>query len=127
RAEVSKPCRSVGALRYLRANGQSRSQREVKARAAVDLRLGPDIAAVAAHDAAHRCEADPGALEIGRAVQALEHAEEPIRKAHVEAGAVVAHRERRVAELRIAAEPDLRLGALAGVLPGVAEQVLEHH
>ena len=103
-------------------------QREVKARAAVDLGLGPDLAAMAAHDAPHRRQADAGAREVAGAVQALEHAEQAVGEAHVEAGAVVAHGE--ACRLAVAAALEARCcacAALAGVLPGVAEQVLEHH
>ena len=67
-------------------------QREVKARAAAGFGFGPDVAAMAAHDALHRRQADAGAREVVGAVQALEHAEQAVGVAHVEAGAVVARR-----------------------------------
>ena len=104
----------------------SAGQGEVEARAAIRLALGADRPAVAQDDAAHRRQADAGAREFAGAVQALEGAEQAIGEAHVEAGAVVAHREgRRLA--RMAQEGDPRRRGVAGVLPGVAEQVLEHH
>ena len=73
----------------------------MKARAAAGLGLGPDVAAVAAHDALHRRQADAGAGEVVGAVQALEDAEQPVGIAHVEAGAVVAHVEDLPAALRV--------------------------
>ena len=83
---------------------------------------------MAAQDAPHRGQADAGAGELGGAVQALEGAEQPAGEAHVEAGAVVAHEEglallRRVAG---AAELDPRVLAARRVLPGIADQVVEH-
>ena len=81
---------------------------------------------MAQDDAAHRRQADAGARELAGAVQALEGAEQAIGEAHVEAGAVVAHREGRRL-VRMTQERDPRRLGVAGVLPGVAEQVLEHH
>src|SRR5262245_9937420 len=64
---------------------------EAEGGAAAGLALGAHRAAVALHDALHDGEAHAVALELGFAVQALEHAEELAGMAHVEAGAVVAH------------------------------------
>ena len=50
-------------------------------------------AAVAAHEALHRGQADAVALELPRRVHALEDAEEVLGVGHVEADAVVAHEE----------------------------------
>ena len=46
---------------------------------------------------------------------------------HVEARAVVTHGEDRAGLVQVAEEGDVRVAMLGGVLPGVAEQVLEHH
>ena len=65
----------------------------MKACTAVHLGLAPNVAAVAAHDASHRSQADAGTGKVVCAVQALEDAEQAVGKAHVEAGAVVTHGE----------------------------------
>ena len=98
----------------------------MEAGAALGLALGTDFAAMAADDSPHRSKADARARKFAGAVEALERAEQAIGKPHVEAGAVVAHREaRRLAG--VANEGDPRRVRVAGVLPGIAEQVLEHH
>ena len=61
------------------------------------------------------------------AVQALEHAEQPVGKAHVESGPVVAHGEARRVGVGAALEPHFWCRALPGVFPGVAQQVFERH
>ena len=97
----------------------------MEAGTAVHLGFAPDLTAVAAHDAPNRSQADAGAREIVRTVQALEHAEQPVCEAHVEAGAVVAHGE-RVGLARAPFERDQRLRRLGAVFPGVAQQVFDH-
>ena len=72
-------------------------QREVKRRAFVRLAFGPDAPAMAGDDAVDDRQADAGAFEIVGAMQALEHAEEFLRVALVEADAVVADEVHRLA------------------------------
>ena len=76
-----------------RAAGSARRKLEVERRAAAELALGPDTAAVALDDPVHGRQTDAGPLELGLLVQALERGEQPVRVLHVEAGAVVAHEE----------------------------------
>ena len=64
--------------------------------------------------------------EVAGAVQALEEAEEPLRRSHVEARAVVAHHEGGLLTVRLGPHRHLGLRAAAGVFPGIAQQVLEH-
>ncbi len=99
----------------------------MKAAAALHLGVGPYLSAVTPHDAPHRRQADTGALEVICAVQALEDAEQPVREPHIEAGAVVPNAVGGLAVVQRAFEPDLRIGLPGGVLPGVAEQVLERN
>ena len=66
-------------------------QNEIEGRAFARLRLGPDPATVFVDDALHggQAQAVPGKLVC--AMQAMEHAEEFVPVAHVEADAVVLH------------------------------------
>src|SRR5829696_2480940 len=72
-----------------------------------------------------------GALELLRAVQPLEGAEELVGVGHLEARPVVAHVVDRdaapAAELLLHPELYAGLGLLRGELPGVADQVLQSH
>src|SRR2546423_10063111 len=103
------------------------SQSEVERRSPIDHALGPDAATVPGDDAPYRRESHAGALEFGRGMQALEHAEQLVRVLHVEAGPVVPDQERALAVRCDRAEfhPALRL--FCGVLPAVAKQILERH
>src|SRR5207302_388055 len=67
-------------------------QREIKGRAFVNFGFGPDFAAVFADDALDGGQADAGAFEVLRAMEALKHAEQFVGVAHVEPDAVVAHK-----------------------------------
>ena len=66
---------------------------EVERRAPIDRRFRPDPPAVTLNDALDDRQADAGALEILRAMQPLEHAEQLVGVAHVETGAIVANKE----------------------------------
>ena len=81
---------------------------------------------MAADDALNGCEADAGALELGRAVQALERSEELVRVSLIEADAVVADEEDPLGAPRLGADLDRGRVALGGELPRVAEEVVEH-
>src|SRR5690606_10774914 len=97
-------------------------QGEPEHRAAVDLALGADGAAVALHDALDRGKADTVPAEALLVMQALERAEQLADVLLVEAGTVVADVEGAVLLLP---ELDPRRLAPVGELPGVAEQVLQ--
>src|SRR5690349_19016979 len=99
-------------------------QSEVERRAAIDLRLGPDAAAVTADDALHGHEADTRTVELLRRVQPLKDAEELRREGHVESGAVVANEVRRLLGTGIdGPELDLWIGTSARELQRVAHEV----
>src|SRR5687767_9356260 len=65
-------------------------QREMERGAGVGLAVGPYPPAVPRDDLVHQGEPDAGAGKVLVAVQALEHAEQPVHVARVEARAVVA-------------------------------------
>jgi hypothetical protein len=81
---------------------------------------------MALHDAPHRGQAHAGARELAGAVQALEEAEQTVRRAHVKARAVVAHHKGRARTMRHAVQRDVGAQAACAVLPGIAQQVLQH-
>src|SRR4029077_2984931 len=85
---------------------------EVKCRALVDRRFGPDAAAVALNDALDDGEADASAFKIFRSVQPLKNFEQLVGVLHVKAGAVVAHEERLLAADSAGANFDCGIGAL---------------
>src|SRR5262245_42837319 len=67
-------------------------QGEPESGAGAGAALCPYAAAMAGHDALHQRQADAGSRKLSLVVQALEHAEQLVLVAGVEAGAVVAHR-----------------------------------
>ena len=83
-------------------------------------------AAVPLDDAADGRQADAGALELVVPVQALEHAEQLARIAHVEADAVVADEDVLLAVRVADADLDHRVRPRPRVLHGVVDQVREH-
>src|SRR4051812_3656930 len=101
-------------------------QGEVEAGTLARRALRPDPAAVARDDTLHDRQAYPRALEFVGTVQALEHAEELVGVARVEADAVVAHPVVRFARLLATADVDARARALRAVLEGVADEVGPH-
>src|SRR5207249_10208403 len=72
-------------------------------------------------------ETGPGPVELLRAVEPLECAEQFVDVGHVEAGAVVTHEVRGTAVMRDAPDLDARSGTLPRELPGILEQVLQDH
>ena len=101
-------------------------QREIKAGAFSHRPLGPHPPAVAVDDALDVGEPDARALELGAAVQALEDAEEPVHVAHVETYAVVSDRKDDLMAVAGCANFDSGPTIRAGVLEGIADEVLEH-
>ncbi len=81
---------------------------------------------MAADDAADIGQADAGAFELFDVVQALEHAEQLVHVAHVEAAAVVAHEEVVFVVVSLVTNLDHRVFALAGELDRVGQQVLPY-
>src|SRR5258706_910151 len=100
-------------------------QGKEKHRTLARLGVGPDTPAVPVHDAldCSKTDAFSGIVRLG--VQPLEGAEELRGIGHVEAGAVVAHEERRRRAFAPRADLDARPLGLRGELPGVADQVLD--
>src|SRR5436190_21764276 len=90
-------------------------------RSTVDGGVGPDTAPVAMNNTVDDGQADAGSFEIFGAMQALENAEELVRKTHVEAGAIVPY---RIGALRrIEADGHGRRVAAARVLESIGEKI----
>ena len=94
--------------------------------ALVDSALGPNFTPMSLDDLAHRGQTHAGSLKVVVAVQSLEDTKEPVCEAHVKPGAIVADRE-GTWRLRAAFEVNGSGGCFAGVLPGVAQEVFQHH
>src|SRR5437763_12165784 len=98
--------------------------REVEDGPALGARLDPDAPAVAVDDLAGDGQADAGARVRVARVQALEHLEDALAVARVDADAVVGDRE--VPRVGLAARGDLhQRSRLAAELQRVGDQVLE--
>src|SRR5262249_222264 len=98
-------------------------QGDVQGGTMVDLAFRPDAPAVAMDDAVDRGEADARALELIISMQTLEHAEQLVRVAGIEAGAVVLDANDDLAPLaRGRVHFDHRFVASRGELDGVTEQ-----
>jgi len=78
---------------------------------------------VALHDTSHDREADPGAFEVRRGVQALERLEEFVGVLGVEPDAIVTDRVEHLAGTALAGDLDPGLRGPAGELGGVPEQI----
>src|SRR3546814_3089099 len=86
------------------------------------FRSCPDAAVMARDDTLDAGQADAGAGELGRCMQALEHAEQLVRIGHVEPGAVVADAEPVAAVgLVVVRDLDHRRLAVRAVLDRVAQ------
>src|SRR5207245_7398253 len=110
----ARPCRSLLEPR----------QGEIERGALARLSLRPGPAAVAVDDAPDVRQADPRALELLRAMETLEHAEELGGVLHVEADAVVADEDHDlVAGAVLHADLDPRVIALARVLDRIGHEV----
>ena len=99
------------------------SKREVKACALAYLPFCPDAPTVPLDDACHGGQANAGAGEFRRTVQAAEGPEQELGIGHVEAGAVVPHEELLLAIHGAGAEFDAGPSRSPGEFPGVPEQV----
>src|SRR5512144_225750 len=101
-------------------------QDHVKRGATIDLAFRPHTPAVSMDDALHGRETDAGTLELLLSVQPLEYAEQLVRIAAVEAGAVVFHvDDHLVVHPGLRAHFDHRFFPLRAELDRVREQVHE--
>src|SRR3954452_15021848 len=110
--------------RVARLRGLGERQREVERGALARATLRPDPAAVLVDDLLADGEADAGALEAVRAVEAVEGAEDDVGLAGGEADAAVVHGDARHAVLHGRRDLHPRLTVL-GELDRVGEQVLQ--
>ena len=78
------------------------------------------------NNALHSRQANAGAVEFGRSVQAMERREQPVGIVHVKAGPVITHEIEPCALPFRTPEFDPGAGLPAGELPGIAEQVFQH-
>lgn len=101
-------------------------QSEVKGSALANLAFCPDFTSVPSNDSLDRGQADSVAGKFFRGVEALERLEEAIGGSRIESDAVVAHEVDGNLVLALDAEFDFRRGLLGGVLPGVAEEIIDH-
>src|SRR5688572_1402178 len=102
-------------------------EREKERRTLVRSGGKPDAPAVSGHDTVDDGEADTRALELARAVQALEDLEQLARVLHVEADTVVANGVDDLPRV-VPRREDLYFGvvALARVLERVTEEIREN-
>src|SRR5687768_12667231 len=87
--------------------------------------LCPDSPTMTLDDAAHRREADAGALVVRFHVEAMERLEQPLGVRHVETCAVVAYEECLLPIHDVLPEHDPGVGAPGRELPGIPQQVVE--
>lgn len=66
-------------------------QGKVEGRLLIGCRFGPDFSTVTMDDSLHRRKTDARPGKVALTVQTLKSAEQHLRPAHVEAGAIVAH------------------------------------
>src|SRR6266851_4928171 len=116
-----------GFTRASRPAASGPSQGEVERCPLVHGAFRPDSAAVPIDDAPDGGEADARTLEVGGGMQPLEHAEQLVRVFHVEASAVVPDHEGPAPVCVGGSELDSWSRLLRGVLPAVAEQIVEGH
>ena len=107
--------------------GTGRLEGEEESGPIADCALGPGAAVVPVHDLADAGQADAGAGELLRGVQALEWLEQLVRECGVEARTVVPH-VAADAGVRGGGHPELDRSVVAatGELPGVVQQVVQY-
>src|SRR5262245_28140004 len=96
-----------------------RLEGEVERRALIDVRLGPDAAAVSIDDALHYGQPDAGAVEFTVVVETLECAEQFSGVSHIESRAVVTDVKHACDTVRRGTDFDARMWSLACVFPRV--------
>src|SRR5580704_1634039 len=112
-------------LRFVRWLRQ-RSQREKKGSSGIQLRFGPDFAAVPANDPLHGNQANPRSFEVLLPMQPLEHSKELIGISRIEPHSVVAHKNRQLAIGRPRTHFNHRRRLFSGELHGVRQQISKH-
>src|ERR1700687_3130759 len=70
-------------------------------------------------------EANPGAFEFLRGMQALERSEQPLRVLQIKTHSIVSDEAGRQSLLFEATEFDLRVRSLRGKFPRISDQILE--
>src|SRR5213594_3289992 len=103
--------------------GASPFKSEIESGALMQLRLSPHAAAMPVDDALDDGETDTGPFVFLSPVQALEHAKEFVRVAHVKAGAIVFNKVDRFAGSFLATDFNFAQVAFAGVLEGIGEKI----
>src|SRR4051794_7006741 len=89
----------------------------------VFLRLGPDLSAMASHNALNNGQSDPGAFVLGLGMEPLKNAEELPRIAHVEARSVISDKIGVRLPMRLGSHLDPGLGAVSRILESVAQKI----
>ena len=100
---------------------------EVEGRAFSRLSLGPHPAAVALDDPLHRGQADAVALKLVSTGEPLEGDKQFVRMGHVKTRPVVPDKTGRLAGNVGHADFDDGFSLPGGILPGIAEEVRQHH
>lgn len=99
---------------------------EVEGRAVADRAFRPDAPAVTLDDSPRRREANSVTGELVARVKTMEGTEQLLCVRHIETRAVVTNVEGRLFGIH-SADLNSRRGALAGELPGVANEIFEKH
>src|SRR5437016_9525153 len=102
-------------------------QREKESRALLNLRLGPDMAAMTRDDPLYRGQTDSRTSKVGFVVQSLKWRKQLVGVRHIEPGAVVPEVEDGFVSIVLRPESNPGLGLFGCVLPGIFEQVLEEN
>src|SRR6267142_6353465 len=105
---------------------RQQGQHETEGRSQARRALRRDAASVARHDALHQGQPHAASLEFAGGMQPLEHAEELVGVALVEAGSVVGNEILDLFLSLLAAYPDVRLRGPARELERVPEEIAPH-
>jgi hypothetical protein len=101
---------------------------ETKYGALSDLAFGPDFSSMTPDDLIDDRKAYPGSGKLAVGVQALERAEELMRKGHIESDSIIA-KDEYILVFPVFSGHHLHINAcarvLAGILPGVSNEIRE--
>src|SRR6185436_584249 len=92
---------------------------EIKRGSFVHGPFGPNAASMPAHDAIHRCQADPCSFELLLSMQPLKNAEQFVGIFHIEPDTVVADINGCLAVASISADFNLSLRTRASIFNGI--------
>src|SRR5512146_119109 len=106
--------------------GGGAPKREIETCTPIGFRLRPDAAPVPMDNSLNYGQTNPGAFEVLGAVQTLKNSKKLVDIAHVEAHAVVAHKEAHFAAGDLSSHLDHRRITRAGELHRVPQQVGEY-